>query len=130
MPEDRDQPFGCVDAVLQRYHRSPRPDDVPQLSTDAFDVPQFDAEQNEIDGPDTGDVVGHLGRSDTDLVAVAFDPQSVRADRGEMRTARDKRHIRPGFGERSAIGPADAPRADHGDAHAILRLELSLSSTA
>src|SRR5207245_6358257 len=106
-----------VDAVLQRDNCGPRPDDRAQPLPDAFDVPQFDAEQHQIDGADFGEVIRRLRRADVDLAAVPHDAQPVLADRREMRATRDKDDVRPGRRERRAIRSADPARADHRDAH-------------
>ena len=66
---------------------------------------------------DPGDIVGGLDRLDVDFAAVPFDAKSILAHRREMGAARYEGHVRPGFCERSSIGPADTAGADHGDAH-------------
>jgi len=64
------------------------------------------------------------------LTAISLDPQSVLADRREMRAAGDERDVDSGLGERGAIGPADPSGANHCDAHAILRAALLLRGSA
>ena len=125
-PEDRDQPLVRVDAVLQRNDRGLRPDDRADLLAGALDIPQLDAQQHVIDEADAGQVVGGLGGPDQRLAAVALDPETVRLHRREMRAARDKGDVRPGLGQRGAVGPADPAGADDRDAHLLLPLPLDL----
>jgi hypothetical protein len=80
-------------------------------------MPPITASFPRIDGVDLGDFICRLSRLDVGFAAIPFDAKSVLAHRREMRAARDKGHIRPGLGERSAVGPADAAGADHRDAH-------------
>ena len=100
-PENRDQPFVRIDAVLHRHDRGIRPDNRPKLRAGGLDIPQFDAEQHVIDRPDARDIVGRPGRADQRLAAVALDAQPVRPHRREVRAARDKRDLAP----RSAPAP-------------------------
>src|SRR5439155_3704138 len=86
------------------------------------------AEQYKIDHTDAGDVVGCLGGPDMGRAAVALYPQPVLADRREMRAARDKGDIRSGCRERGAVGPTDAARADHRDAHPVLLFSVGPTS--
>jgi hypothetical protein len=93
------------------------------LLAGGLDIPQLDAQQDVINDAYAGDIVGSLGRPDMGLAAIPLDTQPVLANRREMRAARDEGHIRPGAGERGAIGSADAAGADHGDAHPILLIQ-------
>ena len=61
-PEDRDQPLMGVDAVLQRDHGGAGADQRFYAHPSAFDVPQFYAEQHDIDLADLSRIVGGLGR--------------------------------------------------------------------
>src|ERR1700682_5847751 len=54
------------------------------------------------------------------LAAVPLDTEPVLAHCREMGAARDEDHVRPGLGERGAIGSANAAGADHRDPHPIL----------
>jgi hypothetical protein len=84
--EDRDQPVGRVDAILQRNNRGLRPDDWADLAAGGLNVPQFDAQQDVINDADAGDIVGGLGRPDMRLASIALDTQP--ANRREMRAAK------------------------------------------
>src|SRR5437016_6850350 len=97
-----------------------RPDDWADLFSGGLDVPQLDAEQDVINDADAGDIVGSLSGPDVGLAAIPLDAQTVLANCRKMGAARNKGDVRPGLGERGAIGPADAAGADHGDAHPIL----------
>jgi Protein of unknown function (DUF763) len=108
IPEDKDHSLGSVDTVLQRDDRGLRPDYWTDLLSGRLDVPQFDAQQNDIDRADAGDVVGGVSRPDMGLAAITLDTQPVFVDCRQMGAARDEDRVRPGFGERGAIGPADA----------------------
>src|SRR5215472_1908115 len=68
---------------------------------------------------------GGQRRPDNGLAAIPFDPQPVLAHRREMCAARNEGHIRPGLGERGAIGPADTA----GDAHPLLLRSRSARSS-
>ena len=51
-----------INAVLQGDHRRVGADHRLDRLACAFDIPQFDAEQHDIDRADLGGVVGRLGR--------------------------------------------------------------------
>ncbi len=128
--EDRDQPVGRVDAILQRDDRRLRADNWADLFSGGLDVPQLDAEEDVINVADAADIVSGLGRPDMGLAAIALDLETVLANCCEMGAARNEDHIRPGPGERGAIGPTDAAGADHGDAHPFLLSFRSGQSSA
>src|SRR6266567_3114609 len=71
-PKDRDQPLGGVDAVLQRDDRGVGTDQRPDPEARAFDVPQLDAKQHDVDFADFSGIVGGPGRHQMGLAAAAL----------------------------------------------------------
>ena len=68
-PENREQPLMGIDAVLQRDHGGAGADQRFYPLARAFDVPQLDAEQHDIDLADLGRIVGRLGRHQMGVAA-------------------------------------------------------------
>jgi hypothetical protein len=80
---------------LQRDDRRLRPDDRAYRFTSCFDIPQFDAEQNEIDNADFCRIGGRVRGINVDRPALAFDAEPIPPDGVEMRASSDKRHVIP-----------------------------------
>ena len=115
--QDGDQTLERIDAVLQRDHRRVRPDQRLNGFAGAFDVPQLDAEQHEIDRSDGSRVVGRLGRNDVCFATSAFDFQAIGFHGGQMCAARDEGDVRTGLGQRCPEGTADTASPDYRDFH-------------
>ncbi len=119
-PEDRHQPLGGVDAVLQRNDSRIGTDQRFDLRTRAFDIPQLDAKQHDIDLANIGGIVGCPGRHEMGLAAAALDFQALLLHGGKMGAARDKGDIGARLGQRRAESTSDTSSADNRNPHRIL----------
>src|SRR5216683_771658 len=63
-----------------------------------FDIPQFDAEQHEIDNADFCRIGGRVRGMNVDRPALALDAEPIPPDGVEMRASSDNRHIIPRLG--------------------------------
>ena len=97
--EDRSEPFRRIDAILQRDDRRVRPDDRADRFAGRFDIPQFDAEQHQIDNADFCRIGGRVRGMNVDRPALALDAEPIPPDGVEMRASSDKRHIIPRLGK-------------------------------
>ena len=96
----------------------------------AFDVPQLDAEQHDIDLADPGGIVGGLGRHQMGLAAAALDPQPLGLHGGQMGAARDEGDLGARLGQRRAKSASDAAGADNRNTHGIsLQIDMMLATT-
>ena len=116
-PQDRDQPLGGIDAVLQRDDSGGGADQRLDGLARAFDVPKLDAEQHDIDHADFGGIVGRLSRHQMGVAARALNFQSVALHGREMRAPRDERNVSAGLGQRRAETTPDAAGADNRNTH-------------
>ena len=116
-PEDRDQPLMGIDAVLQRDHGGAGADQRLDALARAFDVPQLDAEQHDIDLADTRGIVGGLGRHQMGVAERAGDLQPGALHGGEMRAARDEGDVGARLRQRRAESPTDPAGADNRNTH-------------
>ena len=85
----------------------------------AFDVPQLDAKQHDVDLADIGGIVGCLGRHQMDVAAVASNLQPLGFHGGKMGAARDEADVGTGLGQRRTESASDAARADNRNTHGI-----------
>src|SRR5262249_305095 len=122
--EDRDQPVGGVDAVLQRDDRSVGADQRLDMRARALAVPQLYREQPEIDLADVGGIVGRLRWLQMGLAAAALDLEAGALHGGEMRAARDEGDIRAGLRQCCSKTAPDAAGADHCNPHQLLLMTL------
>ena len=106
-----------VDAVLQRNHAGVGADQRLDAFPRAFDVPQLDAEQHDIDQADLGGIVGGLGRHQMAVATRARYLQANALDGGQMRAACDEADIGPRFRQRHAKSTADPAGADNRNTH-------------
>ena len=108
--EDRDQPLRRVDAVLQRDHRGVGPDQRLDVLARAFDVPQLDAEQHEIDRADAlRDRRSPGSAPDGSRRAPPSILQARALHRREMRAARDEGDVGPAFASAAPNPPPTPP---------------------
>ena len=101
-PEDRDQPLGGVDAVLQRDDGGVGADQRLDGLARAFDVPQLDAEQHDIDHADLGGIIGRLRRHQMGVAARALNFQAIALHGRQMRAARNEGDVGARLGQRRA----------------------------
>ncbi len=85
----------------------------------AFDVPQLDAKQHDVDLADTSGIVGCPGRHEMGLAAAALNFQSLALHGGKMGAARDEYDVGTGRGQRRAESASDAACADNRNTHGI-----------
>ena len=85
----------------------------------AFDVPQLDAEQHDIDRADLGGIVGRLRRHQMGVAARALNFQAIALHGGEMRAARDEGDVGARLGQRRAKPASDAAGADNRNTHGV-----------
>ena len=85
----------------------------------AFDVPQLDAKQHDVDLADLGRVIGCAGRHQMDVAAVAANLQPLALHGGKMGAACDEGDVGTGPGQRRTESASDAARADNRNTHGI-----------
>ena len=116
--EYRNQTVGGVDAVLQRDHRGGRPDKRLDGGPGGLDVPQLDAEQDEVERDRWWR--GHPSRA-VGLKIVSPRPPSMRRPLARMAFKWAPRATKvtsaPAVCKRGSKGAADASGADDGYAH-------------
>ena len=106
-----------IDAVLQRDHGGAGADQRFDAHPSAFDIPQFYAEQHDIDLADLSRIVGGLGRHQMGVAERAGDLQASALHGGEMRAARDEGDIGARLRQRRAESPTDPAGADNRNTH-------------
>src|SRR5205823_11764041 len=82
-----------------------------------FAVVQLDGEEHDVGRTDRRRVVGRLDARQMNVALRALDAKAGRAQRLEMRAAREKTDVGAGGGEASAEVAADAAGTDDGDFH-------------
>ena len=117
--QDRDQPLGGVDAVLQRDDRGLGADHRLDGLARALDIPQLDAKQHDIDGADAPGIVGCLGRHEMSVAAAALDFQPLALHGGKMRAACDECDIRASRRQCRTESSSDTPGADNRNTHDV-----------
>ncbi len=85
----------------------------------AFDVPQLDAKQHDIDLADLGGIVGCPGRREMGLAAATLNFQPLVLHGGKMGAARHEGDIGACLGQRRAKSTSDTSSADNRNAHKI-----------
>jgi hypothetical protein len=118
--EDRDQPFGGVDAVLQWDNRGMGADQRLDVLARAFDVPELDAEQHDVDRTDRGGIVGCLRWHQMAFAATALDLQAMAFHGGQMRAAGDEGDVGASLGQRHTKPAANTSGTDNRNTHGFL----------
>ena len=115
--EDRGEAFAGVDAVLQRHHHGPHPDERAGQFGGGLHVPKFGAEQHDVGGTDIAGPIPGPGGPHTDIARASPDGKAVPTYRLQMVAPRDEVHLPAACGKPRAEDPADAPRADDRNLH-------------
>ena len=122
--KDRQQPFGGVNAVLERDYRRVGSHQRLDRLTGGLHVPQLDAEQHEIHRPDAGRIVGRLAGGNHGFTAAAFDPQAVFPHGFQVGAAGDECDVGTGIRQGGPEGTADTAGSDNGYTHGSNSLSL------
>ena len=106
-----------VHAVLESDDDGLGADERRQQRERALGVVQLHREEDDVDGTDRRGIVGGVDAREVGVALRALNPEAARAQRLEVRAAREKRDVGAGGSQTSAEIAADAAAADDRDAH-------------
>ena len=103
--------------ILERNDHATLGNQRQDLPRRGFHVPQLDAKHDDIARRKRSGIVGEGGVGDRRVTARALDHKAAFANGGQVRAARDERHVVAGLRQSRAEVAADAAGADHRNAH-------------
>ena len=113
------QLIGRLDAILQGQNRGFLTEQRFEERRDLGHLPGFDAEDHEVNRPDTGRILDHLRRTDAKVPGDAVDAKSSLPQRRSRVTASDEGHVLSGASQGSAEVATDRSNSENSDAQAV-----------